>query len=79
MARIFDDITQTIGNTPLVRLNRTARQHGAVATVLLKLEFFNPLSSVVIVPSCSERYLSSWLFADIDVNSDSLESLGIVA
>ena len=46
MARIFDDITQTIGNTPLVRLNRLARQHGAVATVLLKLEFFNPLSSV---------------------------------
>jgi cysteine synthase A len=46
MARIFDDITQTIGNTPLVRLNRLARQHGAVATILLKLEFFNPLSSV---------------------------------
>ena len=46
MARIYDDITQTIGNTPLVRLNRLARLHGAVATVLLKLEFFNPLSSV---------------------------------
>lgn len=46
MARIFNDITETIGNTPLVRLNRTARQHGAVAEVLLKLEFFNPLSSV---------------------------------
>ncbi len=46
MARIYDDITQTIGNTPLVRLNRTAQAHGAVAEVLLKLEFFNPLSSV---------------------------------
>lgn len=46
MARIFNDITETIGNTPLVRLNRTAQQHGAVAEVLLKLEFFNPLSSV---------------------------------
>ncbi|MDB6017074.1 MAG: cysteine synthase [Pedosphaera sp.] len=46
MARIFNDITETIGNTPLVRLNRTAREHGAVATILLKLEFFNPLSSV---------------------------------
>ena len=46
MSRIFNDITETIGNTPLVRLNRTAGKHGAVAEVLLKLEFFNPLSSV---------------------------------
>jgi cysteine synthase A len=46
MAHIHDDITETIGNTPLVRLNRTAKKHGAVADVLLKLEFFNPLSSV---------------------------------
>lgn len=46
MARIYNNITETIGNTPLVRLNRTAAAHGAVAEVLLKLEFFNPLSSV---------------------------------
>jgi cysteine synthase len=46
MSRIFNDITETIGNTPLVRLNRTAKQHGALAKILLKLEFFNPLSSV---------------------------------
>ncbi len=46
MARIYNDITETIGNTPLVRLNRTAKKHGALAEVLLKLEFFNPLSSV---------------------------------
>ena len=46
MARIYNDITETIGNTPLVRLNRTAAAHNAVAEVLLKLEFFNPLSSV---------------------------------
>ncbi|MCK5012630.1 MAG: cysteine synthase A [Candidatus Omnitrophica bacterium] len=44
MARIFDDITQTIGNTPLVRINKLAE--GIDATVLAKLEFFNPLSSV---------------------------------
>jgi cysteine synthase A len=44
MARIFDDITQTIGNTPLVRLRRLTQ--GTSATVLAKLEFFNPLSSV---------------------------------
>jgi cysteine synthase A len=46
MAKILNDITETIGNTPLVRLNRTAAAHGAQADVVLKLEFFNPLSSV---------------------------------
>lgn len=46
MSRIYENITQTIGNTPLVRLNRTAKKHGALAEVALKLEFFNPLSSV---------------------------------
>src|SRR4051812_142131 len=46
MAKIYNDITETIGNTPLVRLNRTAAAHNAQAEILLKLEFFNPLSSV---------------------------------
>src|SRR5476651_2760584 len=46
MAKIHDDITSTIGNTPLVRLNRTAAAHGAQAEILLKLDLFNPLSSV---------------------------------
>ncbi|HEY0947200.1 MAG TPA: cysteine synthase A [Opitutaceae bacterium] len=46
MARIHDDITTTIGNTPLVRMKRTAAAHGALGDVILKLEFFNPLSSV---------------------------------
>jgi len=44
MAKIYNDITQTIGNTPLVRLNRVTR--GLGATVVAKLESFNPLSSV---------------------------------
>ncbi len=44
MARIYDDVTQTIGNTPLVRLKRIAWETGA--DVLAKLESFNPLSSV---------------------------------
>jgi cysteine synthase A len=44
--RIYDNITQTIGNTPLVRLNRLAAQAGARAEILAKLEFFNPLGSV---------------------------------
>jgi cysteine synthase A len=44
--RVYNDITETIGNTPLVRLNKMAKDAGAVADVLLKLEFFNPMSSV---------------------------------
>lgn len=44
MPRIFENITRTIGNTPLVRLNRVTA--GAGATVLAKLEFFNPAGSV---------------------------------
>lgn len=44
--RIYDNILETIGHTPLVRLNRIAEQAGAKATVLAKLEFFNPLSSI---------------------------------
>lgn len=44
--KIYHNITETIGDTPLVRLNRTAATHGARADILLKLEFFNPLSSV---------------------------------
>ena len=44
MSGIFNDITETIGRTPLVRLNRITR--GAHATVAAKLESFNPLHSV---------------------------------
>ena len=44
MGRAFDDITKTIGNTPLVRLNRITR--GVNATVLAKVESFNPMGSV---------------------------------
>jgi cysteine synthase A len=43
---IYNDITETIGNTPLVRINRLAEKAGAKATILAKLEYFNPLSSV---------------------------------
>jgi cysteine synthase A len=44
--RVYDSITQTIGDTPLVRLNRLTKEAGVGADVLLKLEFFNPISSV---------------------------------
>src|SRR3712207_8372745 len=42
--RIYDDVTTLVGNTPLVRLNRLTE--GAGATVVGKLEFYNPASSV---------------------------------
>jgi len=44
--RIYSNITETIGDTPLVRLNRLTAEAGAKATVLAKLEFFNPIASV---------------------------------
>ena len=44
--RIYGDITETVGNTPLVRLNNIAKNAGAKADILVKLEFFNPMSSV---------------------------------
>jgi len=44
MARIYDDISRTIGNTPLVRLQRVTG--GVVAKIAAKLEAFNPLGSV---------------------------------
>lgn len=44
MARIYEDVTKLVGNTPLVRLNKLTE--GAHATVLAKLEFYNPANSV---------------------------------
>lgn len=44
--RVYDDITQTIGHTPIVRLSKIAKQAATRAEILMKLEFFNPLSSV---------------------------------
>jgi cysteine synthase A len=44
MGRIYNNIVETVGHTPLVRLNKVAA--GLPATILLKCEFFNPLGSV---------------------------------
>ena len=44
MGKVYNNIVETVGGTPLVRLNKVTE--GADATVLLKCEFFNPLSSV---------------------------------
>ena len=42
MAKIYDDVTKLIGNTPLVRLNKLTE--GLNATIVAKLEFYNPAS-----------------------------------
>jgi cysteine synthase len=44
--RVYDSITETIGDTPLIRLKRLPQQRGLDAEILLKLEFFNPIASV---------------------------------
>src|SRR5512136_593773 len=44
MGKIYEDLTKTIGNTPLVKLNRITK--GLDATVVAKVEYFNPLGSV---------------------------------
>ena len=44
--RIYNSITETIGDTPIVRLDKLAKKHGVHANILAKLEFFNPISSV---------------------------------
>src|SRR3954449_12541533 len=44
--RVYDSITETIGDTPLVRLNRLPKERGVQADILAKLEFFNPIASV---------------------------------
>jgi len=44
--RIYDSIVQTIGETPLVRLEKLAQKHDVKANILAKLEFFNPIASV---------------------------------
>jgi cysteine synthase A len=44
--RIYDSIIETVGDTPLVRLDKIAKEKGIKANLLAKLEFFNPISSV---------------------------------
>lgn len=44
--RIYSSITETIGDTPLVRLDKLAKEKGVKANILAKLEFFNPIASV---------------------------------
>ena len=46
MAGIYQNVTELIGNTPLVRLNRLEKEYGADAEIIGKLEYFNPAGSV---------------------------------
>ena len=44
--RIYNSIVETIGNTPLVRVSGLTAEHNLIGDLMLKLEFFNPISSV---------------------------------
>lgn len=44
--KVYNSITDTIGDTPLVRLDKFAKEKGIVANLIAKLEFFNPIASV---------------------------------
>lgn len=44
--RVYDSIAEAFGDTPVVRLNKLPQQHGVKATILAKLEYFNPAASV---------------------------------
>src|SRR5689334_20030675 len=44
--RVFDSVVDAIGDTPIVRLRKLPQAHGVSATILAKLEYFNPATSV---------------------------------
>ena len=44
--RVFDSIVEAVGDTPIVRLRNLPKQHRVDATILAKLEYFNPAASV---------------------------------
>ncbi len=46
MARVYEDITQLVGGTPLVKVKNYSKEQGLEATVLVKLEYLNPAGSV---------------------------------
>ena len=46
MARVYEDITQLVGGTPLVKVKNYSKAHGLQATILVKLEYLNPAGSV---------------------------------
>ncbi len=64
--RIYDDITQTIGNTPLVRLSRLKQQFDVHADILGKVEYFNPAGSIKDRPALAmiEALMLSDSFSD---------------
>lgn len=64
--KIYDDITQTIGHTPLVRLSRLAKKYHCAANLLGKVEYFNPAGSIKDRPAMAmiEALMSSPSYND---------------
>ena len=65
MGRIYNNIIETVGRTPLVKLNKVTA--GAGATILLKCEFFNPLGSVKDRIGMSIDQMSVWGGSRVEV------------
>ncbi|MEW6993391.1 cysteine synthase A [Colwelliaceae bacterium MEBiC 14330] len=65
---IYDDITQTIGNTPLVKLSRFAEALSVKANILAKVEFFNPAGSIKDRPALA---MIEAMIADGRIQADS--------
>ena len=65
--RLYDNVMDTIGNTPCIRINRLAPDH---VRLYVKAEAFNPAGSVILcmLHDSGERYLSSPLFETIEEN-----------
>ena len=68
MAKIYQNLTELIGNTPLLKLQHLSQTHKAKANIIAKLEFFNPGGSVkdrialaMIEDAEQKRHPATWL------------------
>lgn len=71
--RIYDDITQTIGNTPLVRLSRLGNKYKVQGEILAKVEYFNPAGSIKDRPALA--MINALMLSDsFDENTQIIEA-----
>ena len=71
--RIYDDIIQTIGNTPLVRLSRLGNKYKVQGEILAKVEYFNPAGSIKDRPALA--MINALMLSDsFDENTQIIEA-----